>query len=91
MHGVSLIVLNAVARSLLSEVVVLSSLPSKVRAQAARASSVCGDAMALVRGANSKLLVCCLAAAPPERRTAFRLGDRCVWSFGVSCASYVMP
>ena len=57
MHGVSLIVLNAVARSLRSVVIVLSSLPSKVRAQAARASSVCGDAMALVRG-KSKLFLC---------------------------------
>ena len=50
------IIENAVARSLLSEVVVAFSLPSKVRAQAARASSVCGEAMALVRG-KSKLFL----------------------------------
>ena len=51
MHGASPIIENAVARSLLNEVVVAFSLPSKVRAQAARASSVCCEAMA----AKSKL------------------------------------
>ena len=56
MHGVSLIVLNAVARSLLKVVGVASSLPSKVRAQAARASKVCALAMALGSGKSKPFL-----------------------------------
>ena len=56
MHGASPMIAKAVARSLRSVVIVLSSLPSKVRAQVARASSVCGDAIALVRG-KSKLFL----------------------------------
>ena len=58
MHGASPMIVNAVARSLLNEVVVAFSLPSKVRAQAAKASSVCAEAIAFsLRAKSSSLAV----------------------------------
>ena len=61
-RAASPIIENAVARSLRRVVVVACSLPSKVRAQAAKASKVCVRGHGFVCGANSSCL--CAALLP---------------------------
>ena len=79
------IVLNAMARSLLNEVVVAFSLPSKVRAHVASASSVCSVAIAS-RCCNRALL--CEAGCASVRLASRSFGGREVGAAASSCACF---